>query len=299
MNGRNMFPLESKNEVSLREAIIKTIVFFDLFEYPLTPLEISNYLDRRINLEEITLFLNNSNIISQKNGFYFLAGREEILTTRAKRYNYTNRKIKIARRFISLFRFLPFIRTVALANSIGDHNLRDGSDIDLFVISASRRIWLSRLFLAGAAKILGRRPTIHRKQDKICLSFYISTDHLDLSDLELAGGDPYFNYWQRSLFLLYNRERTYEQFRAVNNRDTAETKFAPTKATTGSFGNLMERLAKSFQLRVMAPDLKTANSETSGVVLCDDVLKFYRQDRRREFLDKFNYHYHAIFEKSN
>jgi len=279
---------------SLSEAIIKTIAFFDLFEFPLTAYEIWEDLDQKPSLVATLRLLDQATtagnqLIQQKNGLYFLNGRENILATRQQRYNYTNRKIKIARRFARLFGLCPFVKTVALANIIGSHNLRDGSDIDFFIITAPQRIWLTRLYCAGLAKILNVRPTAQNKKDKVCLSFYISTSHLDLSDLRLTGQDPYFDHWRHGLFLLYNREGVYDNFLAANNLATAGSEAATPNQLSRNhpLGLWLEAMAKTIQLKIMSPALKTAMNNSDGVVINDAVLKLYWSDRRREFLEKY------------
>lgn len=285
-----------------REAIIKVIVFFDLFDYPLTVYEIHKYLDNSPGLAEVINVLDQEtgrekSLIQQKNGFYFLAGREEIVTTRQRRYNYAVRKIKIARRFARLFRLCPFVKVIAMANVIGSHNLRDESDIDFFIITTARRIWLARLYCAGLAKILNRRPRADRKKDKVCLSFYVSEEHLNLNDLKLAAGDPYFDYWRKTLVLLYNKKEVYNQFLIFNGLRTGVE--ARPAVSRNSWWDFLEKQAKNWQLKIMPLALKAAMNNSDGVVVNDQVLKLYLSDRRREFLEKYGNKINEVFKKNN
>lgn len=279
-----------KKEGDIWTQIKSILAFFDIFEHPLTLLEISVYLGWEGSLAELLGVLEGRpGAVSSKNGFYFLYGREETIGTRQKRYNYSRRKLAIAHRFARLFSLCPFVQAVALANSIGSHNLRDESDIDFFIISSSGRLWLTRLYCAGLAKFLNRRPTKNNKRDRICLSFYISTDHLNLDDLKLLGGDPYFEYWQRSLVWLYDRKITAERFRSANGLNQERGILEREKKEL----SVWEKLAKHWQLFVMPPVLKNQISKT-GVVISDSVLKLYARDRRQEFLDKLNEKLHAL-----
>lgn len=293
---------ELKSNDQLREVIIKTIAFFDMFDYPLTAYEIYFYLDKRVPLKDIVEVLPIISKVDLKNGFYFLSEREEIITIRQKRHNYSVRKIKIALRFIRLFSILPFIRVIALANSIGQHNLRDESDIDLFIITSARRVWLTRFFCASLTKLLNRRPTEKNKQDKICLSFYISTEHLNLKHLKLPSGDPYFEYWQRSLVLLYNKDKTYENFLRANNllnlSDNNLEKvsdFQPTPKKESQTLNQLENFLKKYQLKIMPLALRAVNNLSTGVVTSASVIKLYAPDRRQEYFDKYEQKLRGIF----
>lgn len=307
-----MSECSQKNPDRSLEAIILVVAFFDLFEYPLTAYEIWKNLNKSVVLEKIYKILDqatNSFIISsgqnnkinqliqQKNGFYFLKGREEIVTIRQKRYNYFYRKIKIARHFVSLFSFFPFVQVVALANVIGSYNLHDGSDIDFFIITTARRIWLSRLYCTGLAKILNSRPNTRTKKDKICLSFYLTQAHLNIADLRLSGDDPYFDYWRQGLVLLYNKNRSYEQFLNSNNPSVGpETIYSVVKKDW--LLDWLEEQAKKIQLKIMPPALKAAINNSDGVVVNDQVLKFYQRDRRREYAEKYGNKIHEIFKEN-
>lgn len=291
---------DDHNQEILIKDILKPLVFLDLFDFPLTAYEIWHYLDNRRSLIALKSVLEQANpeIIGQKNGFYFLSGRENIVETRKIRYNYSCNKIKIAKRFARAFALLPFVKTIAVANFIGDHNLRKEGDIDFFIITAARRIWLSRLFCAGLAKILNSRPTSKRKEDKICLSFYISQEHLDIRDLTLGDNDPYFYYWHQGLLPIYDRDGSYKKFLTANQQSSLE-KISETIRTGKSWLDNLEKLAKAWQLKIMSPALKAAMNNSDGVVISDSVLKLYLGDRRRLFAEKFKSKYDEFFQKIN
>lgn len=289
--------METPAEILIK--VKKILIFFDLFDCPLTLFEIYSYLEKKIKLSELLdIITSDGAYLGQKNGFYFLPGRENIVDVRAQRYNYSRRKYKSANNFIRVLKHLPFIKVVALANSIGTHNLRDGSDIDLFIISSPRRIWITRFVLAGAAKLLNRRPTSSNKRDKICLSFYITIKNLCLDNLMLPGGDPYFYYWLRSLVLLYNKDEVYQKFLAANNLDKSQKYVGTYTKKTGfksPIFNFLELVLKKIQLIIMSPALKQAMNNSTGVVVNDNVLKLYLRDNRQEYAEKYGIKIRQIF----
>jgi len=300
-----MSDYEIKNNEEFKEAIIRVIAFFDLFDHPLTVFEIRERLSRRIKLSELLVSLDElaaapANILAEKNGFYFLPGRKDIVSVRQERHNYSARKIKIARRFARVFSLLPFVRMIALANSLGQYNLRDGSDIDFFIISSPRRVWMTRLYCTGLAKLLNRRPRTGKKQDTICLSFYAASDHLNFDDLRLSGEDPYFDYWRQSLVVLYNKNNTYEKFLQANGLLPATgAVFSFNESRSGYFLNSLESVAKKFQLAIMPLALKAAMNDSDGVVINDSILKLYQRDRRREYADLYEHKVNEIIKKNN
>ena len=101
-----------KTERSIEEAIVKTIAFFDLFDYPLTIFELWQYCSIQCTLLEIQKILASNLLakIQNKNGFYFMAGREEIIETRLRRYNITDKKYKRAILISRIFKIIPWIK---------------------------------------------------------------------------------------------------------------------------------------------------------------------------------------------
>lgn len=291
------FSQNSKSD--LKKAIIETIAFFDLFDFPPTALEIALNLERRFNLNEIIDATEDIPEISFYRGYYFLSGRDNIIAIRQKRYNYYYRKLKIARRFARLFAFFPGVRVVCLANVIGSHNLRDESDIDFFIITAPGKIWQTRLYCAGLAALLNKRPKKDNKRDKICLSFYLSANHPDVSHLKLKPTDPYFEYWLRNLVLLYNKKETYQYFLAVNNLEADNIKSNLGKDFLEEKLGIIERLARFLQLAIMNPALKDASRLSEGVIINNQILKLYLKDSRQEYLQKYGNKLKQIFTQND
>jgi len=292
------------NKPDLEKAIIKTIAFFDLFDFPPTAREISTCLNDEFSLHNIIEVADNSLLIKFARGYYFLPGRAEIINTRQKRYNYYCRKLKIAHRFARLFSFLPAVEVVCLANVIGPHNLRDESDIDFFIITSQGKIWQTRLYCSGLVAILNKRPTNKNKRDKICLSFYVSSDRLCLNDVKLKPIDPYFEHWLHYLVLLYNKNNTYNNFLMINGLLTGDLKIKDVNHESGqktyqSPVGKIEKLARFFQLIIMNPALQEAALNKNGVVINNQILKLYLKDSRQKYLQKYGNKLEQIFTKNN
>ncbi len=321
--------MESENDISqtrLKEAIVKTVAYFDMFDFPLTGFEIWQYLGMKCELAEVIAMLSKGGQaggqinplypplqggqIESKNGLYCLVGREDIIIERMKRYNYSDKKLKLAIRLSKIFKLIPWIRLIAVGNVIGEHNLRGEGDIDLFVITEAKRIWLSRLFCNAITKISGLRPGPDKIRNKICLSFFISDDNLDLNYLRLGaeGGqkdDIYFTYWLVGLIPIYNLGDTYQKFilanfwlnqQLPNWQETGQSQRRNSGSSPSAFyqeiidlliGGL-ERQAKSLQLKLLPANLKSIMNLDSRVVINDRILKFHANDRREEYRRLFN-----------
>lgn len=291
-----MLENKAKNNI---EKIIETVVFFDLFKFPLTALEIKKYSAVDLNLVQLDEILQEElrkNRLETKNGFYFLVNRAEIVDTRKERYNYSLRKIKIAKLFANIFFLTPGVSSVCLVNSIGANNLRDGGDIDFLIITKSKRIWLSRFFCTGIAKLLNKRPNKKSKRDKICLSFYLSEDNLFLGGLKLAKNDPYFNFWEKSILVLNDRRNAFARFVSVNNLENyynfrnQDLKKKKKITFIKNLTDRLEMLSKKLQIKIMPKELLLANESglsSQGVVFSDTIIKLYLSDKRLEIKEKY------------
>lgn len=286
--------------------ILEPIIFLDLFSFPVTAWEMWQYLNKKNSysrIEDCLKDLIEKEVLQEMRGFYFLKGQEKHVATRLKRYNYSARKLKKARFFSKIFSLYPGVSMIAAANYIGSHNWRQESDIDFFIIAKDNHLWRSRLFCAGIAKLFFSRPTVKRKQDKICLSFYISQSAINLQPLELSGGDPYFKYWRQGLLPLFDRQSTWGKFLKANDRENNIVWKEDVKS-----GELvedkkkmpyLEKLAKRFQLKIMPASLKEAAKVGEGVVINDQILKLYLKEKRRYFRDSFNLKKYEVFKKLN
>lgn len=295
---------------SLRNNILKTIVFFDLFDYPLTAWEVWKFLaggSGKIELKDILKNLESDYLrakISQKEGFYFLTGRGAIINERKARYNFTARKVKLALRLVQAFKLIPWIKMVAISNLIGSHNLREKSDIDLFIISEKKRIWLVRFFCVGLTKLLNLRPRPGRTRDTICLNFYLSESAMNMEKL-LLRDDIYFVYWLAGLVPLYSFNQTYEKLMAANGwlgrrLVNWQPLTLPARSRLDGKRNeiyyalidfLLGRTEKFFmklQLSIMPKEMKNKINGGTEVVTSEEIIKLHVKDRREEFKKKFN-----------
>lgn len=280
----------------LKQAIMEVIVFFDMFDFPLTAWEIWKYLAIKCDLADVRKVLASEDCkkkIGNKNGTYFLPGREQIYETRMNRYNYANAKFKKALRIASLYRIFPWVKMIAVVNMFGANNLKQEGDIDLFIVAKRNRIWLTRFCCTGLAAVLRLRPTPQNVRDKFCLSFFISEANLNLQNL-LLPSDTHFGYWLANFIPIYNVDNTWSDFMAANGwLNERLPNWQPTndrRLTAGKgfvllefiFGWL-EPIVKNWQMNHLPAKIKAMANQDTRVVVNDSILKFHVNDRREEY----------------
>jgi hypothetical protein len=132
---------------ALSQAILQTVTYSDIFDYPLSAREIHRYLSgAKASLEEVTLALHSNNILMQAGKYYFLPGRQEIVNIRLQREVRSQQLLPIALRYGRILGQLPFIRMVALTGSLAVMNISGDEDFDFMLITTRGRLWTARAF---------------------------------------------------------------------------------------------------------------------------------------------------------
>ncbi len=299
-----------------RDGILSALAYYDGFGFPLTAQEIFLALPAaegpRPSFEDVERALADAvraGAAVQAEGFYALPGREASIGERRSRYLLAEGKYARVRNFFALARFAPFLRAAFVCNTLARSYARAGSDIDMFVVAAPGRIWLTRLFVTGLAAALRVRPTAAESADRICLSFFATEDALDLKPLAIDG-DVYLPHWLQELYPVYDeagaaralfarngwlrdvlpgtRVQAPSRRRAVPPR-LVRAKRVLERALDALFGDRLERWAERRQKAWMPAALRAAaDAPDSAVVLSDRILKFHDHDRRAEIRDAYH-----------
>lgn len=289
----------------LRQAILNTVIYFDLFDYPLTAIEVWRFLYapglEKKNFEEVFFELEKmtkENKLETEKGFYFLFGRNAIVDIRGERYALSFSKYRKARRFSKILSFVPGVRMIAICNTLAWRHSRADSDIDFFIVAASRRLWSVRFFGVLLAVLVGVRPRKGKKAvDAVCLSFFASEDALDLSKLMIKD-DIYFPYWVISVVPLFAYEGIFEKFKKANDwiyTVLPNTFFhfparppARIQIPLWLIPDFTERFFKKIQMRMFPAEIaQKASFDSKEVVVSDSYLKFHTDDRRGSIRDEW------------
>lgn len=147
----------------IEAAILRTILYADVFHFPLTLPEIHRFLihNEPISLLNIEASLQTMHdLLHEENGYYCLKNREEILKKREEREAHCQRLWHSAFRYGRWFATIPFVRMVALTGALAVRNpasLQD--DFDYILVTKAGRVWMARLFavmLVRFVRLLGR-----------------------------------------------------------------------------------------------------------------------------------------------
>ena len=290
----------------MNKAILKTLAYFNIFDYPLTLVEVWKWLyGYKVSINEVREALDSlSDRVGEKNGFYFLKSREEIIATRLKRYSIAEDKYNKAKSIIKVLSKIPFIKMIAVCNTLAYSNTDIKGDIDLFIIAKKNRLWLTRLLVVGWLKFKNQRPIPGNKKDAIDTNFFLSETDLNVDYLGIRSNDQDNNlslvYWLDQLVPIYDRDNTYNRFMDANSwlkeylpnsigyelNDRRVIKSNLYSKIVGWLLNIFsfEYLAKAFQLTIMPVRLKQIMNKDSRVIVNEKLLKFHQEDKRVDYL---------------
>lgn len=211
---------------ALRRAIVKTLVYADLFDYPLTPPELQHYLvGEAASTRRVTAMLDGDDglrrHIEQTDGWFHLRGRSRLATVRRERASVSGRMWPIARHYEAIIARLPFVELVGVTGALAMNNAGPGDDIDLFIVVRPGRLWLCRLLVLAVVRLAARRGT------ELCPNFLISTDHLRLSEQNL------FTAHEVAQLVPLTRSPLYDAFLEANGW---VRNFLPNALPTSSIG---------------------------------------------------------------
>ena len=195
---------------SMREAILRTVAYGDVFDYPMTVIEIHRYLvglpaDLK-SIRDLLAETGHSNQQLSLSGEYIcLSGREALEGVRRQRERISRQLWPRARHYGRLIASLPFIRMVAVTGSLAVDNPEAQGDIDYLLITAPGRVWLCR----ALAILVVRWASLHG--DRLCPNYVLSADHLESSQEDL------YNAHELAQMVPLAGMQTYFKMRRINH----------------------------------------------------------------------------------
>ena len=144
----------SANFLDLTNAILQTVAYADVFDYPLTSAEIHRYLTgRRASRDDVEQVLEEERLLSRAGNWYTLPGREQLATIRRRREQIAARMWAQASGYGRIIASLPFVRMLAVTGSLAMNNVENHPDIDYLIVTTSGRLWMVRAMALAVARM--------------------------------------------------------------------------------------------------------------------------------------------------
>lgn len=201
----------------LKSQIIQTLVYSDIFNYPLTINQIYKFLigSNEITKDKISKEIKKIKSVSNLKEFFFLKGRENIVYQRIEREKESKKKLLLAKKAASCLSVIPKILLIGLSGNLAMNNAKKDDDIDFFIITEKDSIWLARFLSIWTLDVLGlRRKRIDKKvSNKICLNMFVDEDALNFNS---RNHDLYTAHEITQMVPLFERKNMYKRFLHMN-----------------------------------------------------------------------------------
>jgi len=150
----------NKSKDFLTEEELISLLYHDIFDYPLTSQELIKW-----RAGEKTLYFEHSqrkqtrrnklvytdkekspNVVS-RGGYYFLEGREGLILKRTLREKTSRAKFLIAQKAARIIGRIPTVKMVAVTGALCMGSCQEEADIDLLIITRKGVLWTSRILV--------------------------------------------------------------------------------------------------------------------------------------------------------
>lgn len=264
----------------LSHSIIRTLLYFDIFSYPLNEQEVyDNLQTNHVTLEEVAKELGrlaDAGVVFQKDTFFSVNDNKDLVSRRLEGNRKAESFRKIAQRRGRLIFQFPFVRAVMISGSLSKNFADDKTDIDFFIITAPGRLWVARTFL-----VLFKRIFLLNSHKYFCVNYFIDESHLEIEEknlftatelatlIPLQGWDLYERFIQKNRWVqrILPHSKTSGPHPSASDDHPSGIKLLTEKLLSSGFGNWLDgmfmkltrqRWKKMYSTRYSAADFQIA-----------------------------------------
>ncbi len=182
--------LHTNVESPTHSALLHTLLYFELFDYPLTAEEVFSYLyfppdaiipaisagETAQQLDELV----RQGRVFRFGDFYQTNNNPDWVVRRLDNNRRAAAYLPLARHIARFIGAFPFIRGVFVSGSLSKSCMKPDSDLDFFLITAPGRLWLARTLL-----VLFKKIFLFNSHKYFCVNYFIDTEHLEIEEKNL------------------------------------------------------------------------------------------------------------------
>jgi len=187
------------NRKSLEDAILRTLLYFDIWNHPLTIEELRTFLPLEVRSQAALLpaieHLCAIEVIAQDGRHFSIHHAHRVSQnsreTKERRAFFMWKMARVATAFIKMF---PYVRAVWVSGELSKNIASPHADVDFFIVTEPGRLWITRAMLIVFKKIF-----LLNSKKFFCLNSFI-----DVRNLESCARNMYQAIEIASLKPLYN-----------------------------------------------------------------------------------------------
>ena len=168
----------------LDQQILRTLLYFDIFNYPLKSEEIFRFLgipalDKSLITSRLKS-LSDQKITFQFGELFSLKNDNTLIERRLKGNKEADKYLILAKKKANLISKFPFVRGVLASGSLSKGYMDERSDIDFFLVTAPNRLWIARTLL-----VLYKRVFLANSHKHFCINYLVDENHLEIEEKNL------------------------------------------------------------------------------------------------------------------
>ncbi len=284
----------------MNDQVLKTITYFAQFSYPPTFEDIYTFLPRKITKKGLVAHLESLitqkkivkslNIVKKEERSrhkslerYTLGGYSMYFNTYQKRVVVSKNKLKKREWFVRIIAKISIVRFIGYSGSLALLNGTQSDDIDIFVITATHRLYTTRFILTVLAFVFGvkRKRGVRSAPDSICMNLFFEENVLKVPDIKRneyvaheilqmmpydIKGDIYDRFiWANKWVFDFFPNMRDEYIRKGQKRPSIKSK------PKNIIGNIVEQVLKQLQIHFM-------RKHRTREIITDTQLWFFPHD---------------------
>ncbi len=187
-----------REQMSTREAVLKTLQYFHIFRHPIYFDEIYRFCGINLCKKELQNVVDEmvaEEQIFHIEGYYLLEKNAALVHKRKTGATRAQLLMQHAQRSAAIISGFPFVKNVSISGSLSKGYANEKSDIDLFIVTQKNRLWICRTLLHLYKKI----TFLKGKEHSYCMNYFIDESKLCLEEqniftaTELATLIPMYN----------------------------------------------------------------------------------------------------------
>jgi predicted nucleotidyltransferase len=292
-------PSKSYNKnLQIRNDILSTLAYFDIFTYPLKQREIWLFLPNLYHHSEFEmalLALVDNGLIFKIGEFYSLQNNYAIAQRRCKGNDKAEILLATAKKVASLLSGFPFVKGVAVSGSLSKNYADDTSDIDLFIITSRNRLWLARTIMHCFKKL----TFLVNKQHFYCMNYFVDEDHVEIAEkniytateiatlLPLQGSAAFEKFYSDNAWTKTFLPNKYLRVSSARSIKTLWIKWIIEKMLSNSVGSMLDNMLMKITANRWEKKTMKRKLNTRGMIMGMSATKFCAKPDPKNFQNKF------------
>lgn len=173
--------MQAKVDTRIENSILKTLAYFDIFNYPLLVQEIKQFSPKPIEENDLNISLNflvSSGCIYKLNEFYSLRNDISLATKRCLGNERAGVILPKAFKVGAFLYKFPYVRAIAISGSLSKNFADEKGDIDFFIVTKADRLWIARTLM----HLFKKFTYITGRQHLYCMNYYVDEACLEIQE---------------------------------------------------------------------------------------------------------------------